>query len=319
MHKNRLDTELLRVVTLWGLTASIINSVVGSGIFVVPAALAASIGVYAPLAFVVCAIGVGSVAVCFAEGGSRFPTSGGAYGYIEAAFGPLAGYLSGTLLWFGSVLSCAAISAAFANIVVRFMPFGSGKAAHAGVIGAVVGAIALVNIAGARHGARLVQAVTLVKLIPLAIFLIAGAGAIHASNFLQPTRPSSGGFGRALILALFAFMGMEVPLAASGEIEQPARAIPRAIAMAMLPTVFLYVAIQLSVQGILGAQLAHSTVPLADAMATIHPTLQLLMLAGAAIAMFGWIGSDLLGTPRVLFALARAGTLPRPLARVHPR
>lgn len=320
MYRNQLDQGLIRVVTWRGLAASIVNAVVGSGIFVVPAALAASIGAYAPLAFVVCAIGVGSVAICFAEGGSRIPASGGPYAYIEAALGPLAGYVAGTLLWFGNVLSCAAIDVAFANIVVSLLPPSVWvKPAHAAVVAAVVGGFALANVAGARRGARLVETLTVVKLIPLLIFIVAGAGAINFSNYAQTVPPSSNGLGRALILALFALMGMEIPLAASGEIEQPARAIPRALAAALLPVVLLYVAVQLILQGTLGAPLARSAAPLADAMAGIGPALKFVMLAGTAVAMFGWIGSDLLGTPRVLFALARAGTLPRVLSRVHPK
>jgi amino acid transporter len=70
---------------------------------------------------------------------------------------------------------------------------------------------------------------------------------------------------------------------------------------------------------VLGASLAQSSVPLADAMARVNPALRALMLAGAAISMLGWIGSDVLGTPRVLFAFARDGWMPRALGRIHPR
>src|ERR1700678_2753040 len=86
------DAGLLRTIGTRGLAANIINSVIGAGIFAVPAALAACIGPYGPLAFLVCGVAIGAVAICFAEGGSRMPTSGGPYGYIDAAFGPLAGY-----------------------------------------------------------------------------------------------------------------------------------------------------------------------------------------------------------------------------------
>ena len=87
----------------------------------------------------------------------------------------------------------------------------------------------------------------------------------------------------------------------------------------MLSVTFLYVAIQTIAQGILGASLAHSTVPLADAMGQIHPALRTLMLGGAALSMFGWIGSDLFGGPRQLFAFGRDGLLPRVLGNLHPR
>lgn len=319
MRENERDTGLVRAVGPWGLAASIVNIVVGAGIFAVPGALAACIGPYAPLAFLVCAVAIGSVAICFAEGGSRIPTSGGAYGYVEAAFGPLVGYIAGTLLWFGNVLGSGSVATALADVVVSSLPTRFMAPAHAAVIIGVIGGIAIVNIGGIARGARLVSAATVLKLIPLVIFIIAGAGAIHSANFLQTTEPSTEGLGRALILALFAFSGMETPLSASGEVAQPARTIPRALAMAMLSVTLLYIAIQVIAQGILGSSLAHSAVPLADAMARISPALRLLMLAGAALSMFGWLGSDILGSPRVLFAFARDGLLPRVLGRVHAR
>jgi len=112
---------------------------------------------------------------------------------------------------------------------------------------------------------------------------------------------------------------METSLAASGEVRHPARTIPRALAAAMLSVTVLYIAIQLVAQGLLGGALATSSVPLSDAMARIHPALRALMLAGAAVSMFGWMGTDILGTPRLLFAFARDGLMPRVLGRVHPR
>jgi basic amino acid/polyamine antiporter, APA family len=313
------DSELLRVVGPWALAASIVNIIVGAGIFAVPAALAACIGPYAPLAFLVCAIAVGSVAICFAEGGSRIPTSGGAYGYIDAAFGPLTGYMAGTLLWFSDALACGAIAASLADVCASLAPPAVRAPARAAVIIGVVGGIALVNLSGVARGARLVNAATMLKLVPLAIFIVVGAGAVHSENFLQSVAPTTGGLGRALILAMFAFTGMETSLSASGEVARPARTIPRALAIAMLTVTLLYVAVQVIAQGILGPSLQNSTVPLADAMARISPALRALMLAGAALSMFGWIGGSLLGTPRMLFAFARDGYLPGFLGRVHPR
>src|SRR6202453_5509484 len=105
VRENQRDIGLVRAVGPWAFAASIVSMIVGAGIFAVPAALAACIGPYAPLAFLVCGVAIGAVATCFAEGGSRMPTSGGPYGYIEAVFGPLAGYIAGTLLWLGNVLA----------------------------------------------------------------------------------------------------------------------------------------------------------------------------------------------------------------------
>ncbi len=317
------DQGLVRVVSARGLAAGLINCIIGAGIFAVPAELAASAGVYAPLAFVVCAIAMGSVAICWAEGGSRIPTSGGAYGYIETAFGPFVGYISGTILWFSNALSSGGLAAALADVVASLVPKPWIAPVHAATIVGAIGSIAFVNAGGASRGTRLVEGTTLVKLIPLAVFLIAGAGALHRANFAQPEHFSSAGssfsWGRALILAVFSLTGMETALSVSGEVTHPARAIPRALAMSLIPVTFLYIAIQLIAQGVLGPALAHSPTPLSDAMATIHPALRWLILAGSAVAMFGFISSDMLSTPRILFALARERMMPRLLGRVNQR
>ncbi len=307
----------MRAVGPWGLAANIINIVVGASIFAVPAALAASVGVLAPLAFLGCAVAIGAVAICFAEGGSRVPTSGGAYGYIEAAFGPLCGYIAGTLLWFSSALASGGIAAALADTAVSVMPVRIAAPAHAIIIVAVIGGLATVQLGGVARGTRIVNATTVLKLIPLAIFLVAGAGAMRGANFTQTVPVSPDGLGHALILALFAFTGMETSVCASGEVARPARTIPLALGIAMLAVTLLYVGVQVVCQGVLGAALAHSEAPLADAMARVSPVLRLLLLAGAGLSMFSWIAGDLLGTPRVLFAFGRDGLLPRSLGRVR--
>jgi amino acid transporter len=293
--------------------------IVGAGIFAVPATLAACVGPYAPLAFLACGVAVGAVAMCFAEGGSRVATSGGIYGVVEAAFGPLAGYVSGTLLWVCCVLACGAVAAALADVAGSLFPPSFIGPVRAAVIVGFIGGIALVNIGGVVRGARLVTATTTLKLVPLAIFVIAGASAIHGSNFSVTVQPDAQGLGRALILAVFALVGMETSLCASGEVARPNRTIPRALIIAMLSTTLLYVTIQVIAQGILGSSLATSKAPLADAMMQIHPALRALMLVGTSLSMIGWLGSDILGSPRQLFAFARDGLLPRVLGRVHPR
>ena len=319
VRENQRDIGLVRAVGPWAFAASIVSMIVGAGIFAVPAALAACVGPYAPLAFLACGFAVGAVAICFAEGGSRVPTSGGVYGVIEAAFGPLAGYVCGTLLWVCCVLACGAVAAALADVAATLFPQSLIGPVRGAVIVGVIGGIALVNIGGVARGARLVSATTTLKLAPLAIFILAGASAIHSSNFVLTVEPDAQGFGRALIFAVFALVGMETSLCASGEVVQPNRTIPRALTIAILSTTILYVAIQVIAQGILGSSLATSKAPLADAMAHIHPALRAMMLAGTALSMFGWLGSDILGSPRQLFAFARDGLLPRVLGRLHPR
>jgi amino acid transporter len=313
------DEGLVRKVGPWGLAASVVSMVVGAGIFAVPAELAAAVGPYAPIAFLACGLVIGAVTICFAEGGSRVPTSGGVYGYIEAAFGPFTGFIAGMMLLIGDVLACGGVSAALADVAASVAPKSLVPTVHATVIVGVISAVTLVNVAGVAHAARFVGVTTALKLIPLAIFIVVGGTHLHGVSFGHPVRPDTEALGRAALLALFSFIGMESPLSASGEVAQPSRTIPRALGVAMVLVTLFYVAIQVIAQGILGDSLARSGAPLADAMGRISPSLRVLMLVGAAVSMFGWINSDILGSPRILFAFARDGRLFRVFGLVHPR
>ncbi len=313
------DTGLVRAVGPLGLAAATISVMIGAGIFVVPSLLAASLGPYAPLAFIACAVAIGAVAMCCAEGGSRVPTSGGIYGYVEAALGPLPGYVAGTLLWVSDVLGIASVAAALADVSASLLPATFVTVARTTVIVGVIGAVAAVNVGGVTRGARLVTVATALKLLPLVVFVVVGAAAVHGANFSTPLGWKPERWGRAVILAAFALTGMETSLCASGEVARPSRTIPLALAIAFASVTLLYVAIQLIAQGALGSALTHSVAPLADTMARLGPGFRVLMLAGTAFAMLGMISGDILGTPRLLFAFARDGLLPRALGRVHPR
>jgi amino acid transporter len=311
------DRGLVKAVGPLGLGANVVNCVVGSGIFVLPAAMAREIGTSAPLAYIACALAMGAVAICFAEGGSRAPSSGGAYGFIEAAFGPFWGYIAGVLLWISCILGVAGVAAAVADGAARIVPAVAHGVPRAAFIIVLWSILAGINIRGARAGTRLVEFATAVKLIPLAVFLVVGAVSLSADNLPMAAPHSSAGFGRAMMLAIFAFSGMETAVAVSGEVKQPSRSVPLGLLGAMGFVALLYVAIQLIAEGMLGPALGASTTPLADAMAKVSPALAGLLLAGAAISQTGYLASDVLGAPRVLFAFARDGILPPVLGRLN--
>jgi basic amino acid/polyamine antiporter, APA family len=313
------DAGLLRAVGPLTLAASCVNIVVASGIFVLPAAMAAAVGGYAPLALLACAVATAAIVTCFAAGGRRVATSGGPYGYIRSAFGPLAGCAAGTLMWVSNVLACAAIAAALGAAASSIAPPSVTDTVRVFVILGVLALVAAVNVAGVAWGARFVAVATPLKLVPLLLFLAVGLANFPAGVHASAGAPAMQGFGRAMILGIFAFSGFEIPLIASGEVAQPRRTIPLALGLALGFVTLLYVSIQVVAQRMLGSGLATSPAPLADAMAKVHPALQALLLVGAFLSMFAYLGSDVLGTPRMLFAFARDGMLPGILGRLHPR
>jgi amino acid transporter len=317
IRENR-DRGLVQVVGPLGMAANVINIVIGAGIFVLPAAIAAQIGSAAPLGYVACAIAMGAIALCFAEAGSRVPTSGGPYGYAEAAFGPFVGFIMAALVWLSAVLASAGIAAALVDVLSGFVPALAGSIPRAAVIVAIFVGLAVVNIAGAAPGARLVAFTTIAKLLPLLVFLTVGAFLVRPDNLTVATS-DTGDFGRAMFLAIFAFSGMETALGISGEVRTPSRSVPIGLLGAMGGVTVIYILIQLVAQGILGADLARSTTPLSDALAGYSPGLASLLLGGAAISMSGYLAGNALSAPRLLFATARDGFLPSVLATIRPR
>lgn len=313
------DRGLAKAVGPLGLAANVANSVIGGGIFVLPAAMAREIGTAAPLAYLACALAMGCVALCFAEGGSRAPSSGGAYGFVEAAFGPFWGFIAGALLWLSCVLGVAGVADAVADGAARVAPvFAHGAPRIAFIVG-LWSLLAAVNFQGAKAGSRLVELATAVKLIPIAIFLVVGAVSLTADNLAIAAPHSGAGFGRAMMLAIFAFSGMETAVSVSGEVRNPARSVPLGLLGAMGFVTLLYVLIQLVAEGLMGPALGASATPLADAMAKVSPALAGLLLLGAAISQTGYLASDVLSVPRLLFAFARDGILPSLVGRLDER
>lgn len=311
---------LRRAIGPWGLGAAIFNTVVGAGIFVLPATLAKEAGAAAPLAYLGCTAIIGCVAVCFAAAGSRTPVSGGPYGYAEAAFGPFMGFVVGVLVWLGSVLAAAGISAAIAEAVASVAPVFAQPAPRGALILALLAGLAAVNLAGAASGTRLVAGLTVLKLLPLAALLVGGALALGARPAAAAVLPAGGaGFGRAMLLAVFAFQGMETALGVSGEVRDPARSIPRGLLGAMAAVAVLYVALQLVVERLLGAALPGSTTPLAAAAAVVWRPLGAVLLVGTVASMLGYLASDALTAPRTLYAFGEAGVLPRAYGRAWGR
>jgi APA family basic amino acid/polyamine antiporter len=142
---------------------------------------------------------------------------------------------------------------------------------------------------------------------------------VRAENLQVAEWPAAGDFARMSLVLVFAFAGIEVALIPSGEVRDPERTVPKAIALAMVGVTVLYIVLQVVAQGILGAALSQSAVPLADAAgASLGAWARSLLLAGAAVSMFGHLGGMTLSIPRVVYALARDGYLPRALSRVHP-
>ncbi len=316
------DEGLVRVIGVGALGLSVVNMVVGAGIFVLPGRIAAELGSAAILAYLVCSVAVALIFLCFAEVGSRVTRSGGAYAYIEEAFGPLAGFIASILLWFGfSALADAAITVAMVETMTIAFPVLGESVPRAVFIICLFVFLAAVNIRGAKAGVRLYVFNTLAKLVPLLLLLVVGLFAINVENLAIPEWPSARQFGAGTILLFFAFSGAESALNASGEIKNPSKTVPMGLLVGIGGLLVLYVGLQTVAQGVLGAELANSTeAPLAAVAVEVFGDWGgKMLLVGVVISIYGAISGDMLGAPRVIFASSLDGNLPRFLSKVHPK
>jgi amino acid transporter len=310
---------LLRKLGVRQLAAVIFNYTVGSGIFVLPAVVAAQLGPAAILAYLVCAFIMGLSVMCFAEAGSRVSASGGPYAYAETAFGPLAGFLTGVLNLLSAIAAAAAVASAFAASAAALIGTSSWLA-QAFLMASVLIAAGAINIRSVGGGARLVEIAVAAKLLPLVLFVVVGAAFVRPELLSWSSSPPLLSVMSASGVLIFAFMGIEGALQPSGEVHDPSRTVPRAVFLAIAGVVALYIAIQAVAQGLLGADLpADRVAPLAQAAATITgPSGRTLMLIGATVSMFGFLCGTVLTGPRSFFAFAQAGLGPRVMAAVHP-
>ena len=310
----RVDEQLLRAIGVLGLTANIVNTTIGASIFKLPADMSKALGAAAPLAFIVCAIAMALFVTSFALAGSRVALTGGLYAYAEVAFGQYVGFVTGLFYYTTAVLSVAAVVNFFAGTVIALIPALAGTIGHFMILLVIYAGLAAINVRGVREGAGAVGVVTIAKLVPLVIFVAVGIFFVHPANLAWPGWPATSALGNSVLLLLFAFFGIEVALIPSGEVKNPARTVPRAIYLALALTTVLYMLIQLRRAGNAWARTSRSetNAPLAAAAATfLGHSGRLLLLAAATISSFGFIASDILSSPRILFAFGRDGILPR--------
>ncbi|MGB7219439.1 MAG: APC family permease [Vicinamibacterales bacterium] len=286
-----------------------------------PAAVAAGLGPAAPLAYLACAALMALIVLCFAAAGSRVSLTGGLYVYIEVAFGPLIGFLAGVLYWLMAAFAAASVASALAgSLGVTWA--GLNSAIPRGVVlVALFAVLAAVNVRGVTAGTRLVEVLTAAKLLPLVVLVVSGAWFVRLEYLQWSSLPSPSAVGASSLVLYYAFAGVEVALAPSGEIRDPARTVPRAVLLALAITTTLYLLVQGVAQGLLGPSLStYAAAPLAEAASRVlGPVGRVLVLSGAAVSMFGYVSGDLLGSPRALYALGRDGLLPAALGRIHPR
>lgn len=313
--------ELKREIGLIGLFANTLNRTVGAGIFVLPALVANILGSASILAYIFCGLLMMTIMLCFSEIGSQITVTGGAYAYINEAFGPYAGFLANSMFWFVGILADAAVANAMADMLSIQFPVLGASIYRAIFFFVIFGSFAFINILGVKYGDNVVKINTFIKLIPLTILIIAGFMGSSVENLRWESFPTISKLGEASLLLFFAFAGGEASLNVSGEIKNPKKVIPFGILIGMGAVIILYILIQTISQGVLGSELAlQKEAPLAAVASKVLGSFgSTLIIVGAAFSMFAALSGSILSYPRVLFASSNKGWLPTFIATIHPK
>lgn len=313
------EEKLIRGLGRWDFTALVINGIIGAGIFGLPSKVFAQIGSYSLLAFVACAVIVGLIVLCYAEVSSRFSATGGSYLYAREAFGPAVGFEVGWLFWIVRVATFAANCNLLIMYLGFFVPGANEGAMRIVFVCLVTLIITSVNLIGIRESAMMTNIVTVGKLAPLLVFAVVGMFFIQPGNFTFDAVPQYSAFSTAVLLLIYAFVGFEGPVAASGETKEPEKTLPFGLIAGIVIATVVYIAVQIVSIGTLPG-LATSERPVADAAVLfLGPFGAAFITVGVLVSIFGNINTGLLSATRTLFGMSEQRDLPRIFDRTHPK
>ncbi|MEK7405911.1 MAG: amino acid permease, partial [Acidobacteriota bacterium] len=286
---------------------------------VMPATVASLLGPASPLAYLIAGAAAVLIALSFAEAGSIFERAGGPYIYAREAFGRFAGFEVGWMFLLGRLTGAAAIANAFAAYLGYFHPeFATARGRAAAITGSM-GVIAAFNYFGVRYGAWIVNLLTIGKLLPLAVFIAAGLFAADPDGFSFAAIPEFTPLRNASLILLFALGGFEFASVPSEEVIDSRRHLPVALISGLAASVMIYMLVQIVCLGTLPGLAAEATPIATAARRFLGPIGATLMTIGAILSTTGTNSTVLLVGPRILYALAEHGQLPRIFGRVHPR
>ena len=315
--QNQSEADLVRGIRRWDLVAITINGIIGAGIFGLPSKVYALIGTYSLIAFVVCALVVALIILCFAEVSSRFDETGGPYLYAREAFQPAVAFEIGWLIWLARITAFAANC----NLLINYLSFFWVPATvplwRATIIVFVVIVLAVINLLGIRQAAIVSNVFTVGKLVPIILFIAAGLFFVSPQAYTFGPAPTTGAFSQSVLLLVYAFTGFEMATIPAGEVRDPQKSLPRALLIAILVVAVLYIMIQVVCVGTLPG-LAQSQKPLADAGSQfLGAAGGAIISAGAIISITGNLNILLLSGSRLPYAMAEQKQLPAFVGTVH--
>lgn len=318
--KTNTDNTLHRAIGKLGFGAMNINSVIGAGIFGLPAVVAAKAGYFSPWAFLLGGLLVITIVLSIARAASMFRTTGGIIVYAGHAFGPFVGFQTGWL----SYLSRVAAMGANTNLLVTYASWFwaplDDDPWRAIALTALIGSMTWLNVTGVKNSVTATYIFTVLKLVPLSLLVLFGLGEIDIGVLMRGAElPEFGKLGDIILVLLYAYVGFEGTVVNAGEGKSPRKDLPTALIHSIIFIGVFYFLIQ-TVTLFNLPDLATSEAALADTAFVLFGHMgAAVLIIGAVFSIGGNLFSSLLSAPRMTFALAHAGTLPHWFSAVHDK
>lgn len=310
---------LNRSISRWAMVLLVINGVIGSGIFGLPSTAFKQIGVYSIAGFLVCAVAVFVIILCFAEVSSRFDKTGGPYLYAHSSFGPLPAFLTGWLLLLTRFITYAALINLLVTYLSVFSDWFELQSSRIITIILLTLFLAYVNHIGVKNSTRINNFLTFGKLLPLLLFIIVGFFFIEPGNYEVKKVPDFTTFSSTVLLLVFAFGGFESVLVNSGEVKDPEKNLPFALLVAALVIASIYMLVQIVSIGTLPS-LASTDKPLAEAAGLfMGKTGAIIIALGAMFSVVGTLNAIMLVGSRLPFAFSEENQFPKIFSFIHPK
>jgi APA family basic amino acid/polyamine antiporter len=311
---------LVRSIGRWTMTALVINTIIGSGVFGLPAELTRLLGRASPFAIILGALGVAIIMACMAEVASQFSEPGGPYHYVRTTFGPFFGIQIGWFHLLSIIGAIAAVSHLFMDYLVTFVSLST---VERDLMLAILIAIpAITNYFGVRAGAALSNVLTIAKLSPLALLILFGISRlihqtqmIHASELLSPGLSN---WVRALVFLIFLYGGWEDTLIVAGEVKEPRRTIPFGLLIGLLICTGFYILLQFITLAAIDTNMSERPLAAAASVLMGRSGAEVVALA-AMVSTYGWVSASLLNAPRLVYSFAAEGDFPGIFAKLDPR
>jgi amino acid transporter len=297
----------------------VLNSVIGAGIFALPAAISARAGILSPWLFLVVGVLVITIVLTFAELASYFKDSGGPVLFTTTAFGPLVGFSTGWLLFISRMTAFAANSTVMAIYLGAVWPWFSEGIGRITLIVVVCGALTFTNYIGVKDGVRTMAVFTFLKLAPILLLIVLGLQYISADTLFPATMPTIDDLGGTTLLLIYAFVGFESATIISGEAKNPKTLMPKALVSTVIATGVLYFLIVLVYISVLPGAGETGATLIDVGRELMGSTGVVLITLAAFFSIGGNLASNMLAVPRLTFALAEERLLPSWFGHIHEK